>query len=138
LGSAGISNLKFQIWKSQRDGFVVVGLEAIAFSVAQRFINLADVAVARGIDPDKYAIGLGQSYVHELLGLSPLCRSFDVRRYEEILRANGMANLNDSEFCDPAPWHIEAPFVYAGTRNHRRQYLNRQNEVPVATSGAGL
>jgi hypothetical protein len=37
-----------------------------------------------------------------------------------------------------ATWHIVAPFVYAGTRNHGRQYLNLQNEVPVVASGAGL
>jgi hydroxymethylglutaryl-CoA synthase len=38
----------------------MVGLEALAFSVPQHFISLADLAVARGIDPDKYTVGLGQ------------------------------------------------------------------------------
>ncbi|HZF40665.1 MAG TPA: hydroxymethylglutaryl-CoA synthase [Blastocatellia bacterium] len=49
----------------------------------------------------------------------------DVRRYEEILEANGVADFNDSKVCDPDVWHIEGPFVYTGARNHQRQYLNR-------------
>jgi hydroxymethylglutaryl-CoA synthase len=109
----------------------MVGLEALAFSVPQRVISLADLAVARGVDPDKYIVGLGQremsiaapcedtvtlaagagwrllrdfdidpgsiallivgtetgvdhskpvaSYVHELLGLSSQCRSFEIK-----------------------------------------------------------
>jgi Hydroxymethylglutaryl-coenzyme A synthase N terminal len=38
----------------------MVGLEALAFSVPQYYINLTDLAVARGIDPGKYTVGLGQ------------------------------------------------------------------------------
>jgi hydroxymethylglutaryl-CoA synthase len=58
----------------------------------------------------------------------------DVHRYEEILEANGLADFNDSEVCDPAIWHIEGPFVYAGTHSHQRQYLNRETGTPAMTS----
>ncbi|HZF40267.1 MAG TPA: hypothetical protein VE715_15680, partial [Blastocatellia bacterium] len=47
----------------------------------------------------------------------------DVRRYEEILEANGAADLNDSKVCDPNVWRIDGPFVYLGVRNHQRQYV---------------
>lgn len=62
----------------------------------------------------------------------------DVHRYEEILEANGLADFNDSEVCDPAIWHIEGPIVYAGTRGHQRQYLNRETGTPAMASSAGL
>jgi hypothetical protein len=51
----------------------------------------------------------------------------DVPRYEEILEANGAADLNDSKVCDPDLWRVEAPFVYTGARNHQRQYRLREN-----------
>jgi hydroxymethylglutaryl-CoA synthase len=38
----------------------MIGLEALAFSVPQYFINLTNLAGARGIDPAKYTSGLGQ------------------------------------------------------------------------------
>jgi hydroxymethylglutaryl-CoA synthase len=53
----------------------------------------------------------------------------DVRRYEEILEANGAADLNDSKVCDPSAWRIEGPFVYAGVRNHQRQYIKGKKNV---------
>jgi hydroxymethylglutaryl-CoA synthase len=37
-----------------------VGIEAIAFHSPQHYIDLADLAKARGVDPDKYIKGLGQ------------------------------------------------------------------------------
>lgn len=37
-----------------------IGLEAIAFHTTRHFIDLADLAIARNIEPDKYTIGLGQ------------------------------------------------------------------------------
>lgn len=37
-----------------------VGIEAIAFHGPQHYIELADLAQARGVDPDKYTKGLGQ------------------------------------------------------------------------------
>jgi hydroxymethylglutaryl-CoA synthase len=48
----------------------------------------------------------------------------DVRRYEEILKANGMADFNDSTVCDPDVWRIDGPFLYTGARNHQRQYVS--------------
>lgn len=38
-----------------------VGIEAIAFHGPQHYIELADLANARGVDPDKYTKGLGQT-----------------------------------------------------------------------------
>jgi len=38
-----------------------VGIEAIAFHGPQHYIELADLAKARGVDPDKYTKGLGQA-----------------------------------------------------------------------------
>jgi len=37
-----------------------VGIEAIAFHCPEHYIELADLANARGVDPDKYLKGLGQ------------------------------------------------------------------------------
>lgn len=37
-----------------------VGIEAIAFHCPEHYIELADLANARGVDPDKYIKGLGQ------------------------------------------------------------------------------
>lgn len=37
-----------------------VGIEAIAFHSPQHYIELADLAKARGVDPDKFTKGLGQ------------------------------------------------------------------------------
>ena len=37
-----------------------VGIESIAFHSPQHYIELADLAQARGVDPDKYIKGLGQ------------------------------------------------------------------------------
>jgi len=37
-----------------------VGIETIAFHSSQHYIELADLANARGVDPDKFTIGLGQ------------------------------------------------------------------------------
>ncbi|MEJ2703476.1 MAG: hydroxymethylglutaryl-CoA synthase family protein [Sedimentisphaerales bacterium] len=37
-----------------------IGIEAIAFHSPHHYIELADLAKARGVDPDKYAKGLGQ------------------------------------------------------------------------------
>ena len=37
-----------------------VGIEAIAFHSPQHYIDLADLANARGVDPDKFTKGLGQ------------------------------------------------------------------------------
>ena len=37
-----------------------VGIEAVAFHCPQNYIDLADLAEARNIDPDKYTKGLGQ------------------------------------------------------------------------------
>jgi len=37
-----------------------VGIEAIAFHCPEHYIELADLAKARGVDPDKYTKGLGQ------------------------------------------------------------------------------
>ncbi len=37
-----------------------VGLEAIAFDIPEHYINLHDLALARGIDPAKFTKGLGQ------------------------------------------------------------------------------
>lgn len=37
-----------------------VGIEAIAFHSPQHYIELTDLAEARGVDPDKYTKGLGQ------------------------------------------------------------------------------
>jgi hydroxymethylglutaryl-CoA synthase len=51
----------------------------------------------------------------------------DVPRYEEILEANGAADLNDSKVCDPDLWRVEGLFIYAGARNHQRQYLLRED-----------
>jgi hydroxymethylglutaryl-CoA synthase len=48
----------------------------------------------------------------------------DVRRYEEILKANDMADFNDSTVCDPGVWRIDGPFLYTGARNHQRQYVS--------------
>ncbi|MDR3607165.1 MAG: hydroxymethylglutaryl-CoA synthase [Oligoflexia bacterium] len=108
-----------------------VGIEAIAFDVPHLYLDLAELAQARGVDPAKYTRGLGQrqmavassgddtvalavgagrrlfeqfqidresvgllivgtetsvdqskpvsSYVHEHLGLSPQCRSFETK-----------------------------------------------------------
>jgi hydroxymethylglutaryl-CoA synthase len=53
----------------------------------------------------------------------------DVRRYEEILEANGVADLNDSKVCDPDDWHVGGPFVYAGAHNHQRQYISRSSTI---------
>lgn len=37
-----------------------VGLEAISFDVPEHFLNLEDLARARGVDPGKFLLGLGQ------------------------------------------------------------------------------
>ncbi len=37
-----------------------IGLEAIALDVPQYYLNMSDLAHARGIDPQKYLVGLGQ------------------------------------------------------------------------------
>ena len=58
-------------------------------------------------------------------------KRLDVRRYEEILDANGVADLNDSKVCDPDIWRVDGPFVYAGARNHQRQYVRRDTEAPT-------
>lgn len=39
---------------------MAIGLEAIAFDIPEFFIDMQDLAKARGIDPDKYTIGIGQ------------------------------------------------------------------------------
>lgn len=108
-----------------------IGIDALAFSGPDAYLALADLARARGVDPDKYTIGLGQHsmaiaspcedpvtmavqagqsalkkfeidpdeigtlivgtetgidhskpvavYVHELLGLSQNCRTFETK-----------------------------------------------------------
>jgi hydroxymethylglutaryl-CoA synthase len=53
----------------------------------------------------------------------------DVRRYEGILEANRVAGLNDSKVCDTDVWRVGGPFVYAGTRNHQRQYVSRSSAI---------
>jgi hydroxymethylglutaryl-CoA synthase len=55
----------------------------------------------------------------------------DVRRYEEILEANGVADFNDSTVCDPDVWRVDGPFVYAGAHNHQRQYVRGGTEAPA-------
>lgn len=85
----------------------MVGLEALAFSVPQHFINLTDVAIARGIDPDMYTLGLGQ---REMSVATP-CE-------DAVTLAAGAGRQllsNDSEACDPAIWRIEGPFVHRHT-----------------------
>lgn len=37
-----------------------IGLEAISFAIPEHFIDMVDLAKARGVDPNKYTIGLGQ------------------------------------------------------------------------------
>ncbi|MFQ3280636.1 MAG: hydroxymethylglutaryl-CoA synthase, partial [Reinekea sp.] len=37
-----------------------IGLEAIAFHTSRHYIDLSDLAIARGIEPEKFTIGLGQ------------------------------------------------------------------------------
>lgn len=39
---------------------IQVGLEAIALDIPENFIDLTDLAQARGVDPSKYTVGLGQ------------------------------------------------------------------------------
>ncbi|MCI1219597.1 MAG: hydroxymethylglutaryl-CoA synthase [Bifidobacterium sp.] len=38
-----------------------VGIDRIAFSTPNRYLDLVDLAHARGVDPNKYLIGIGQS-----------------------------------------------------------------------------
>ncbi len=38
-----------------------VGIEAITFHSSKTYLDLRDLAAARGVDPDKYTIGIGQS-----------------------------------------------------------------------------
>lgn len=37
-----------------------IGLEAIAFDIPEYYIDLAELAKARGVDPNKYTMGIGQ------------------------------------------------------------------------------
>ncbi len=37
-----------------------IGIDAISFYTSRYFIDLATLATARGVDPDKYSVGLGQ------------------------------------------------------------------------------
>jgi hydroxymethylglutaryl-CoA synthase len=37
-----------------------IGLEAISFDIPKHYLNMSDLAYARGVDPAKYLIGLGQ------------------------------------------------------------------------------
>jgi hydroxymethylglutaryl-CoA synthase len=48
----------------------------------------------------------------------------DVPQYEEMLEATGQADLNEATVCDPAVWGNSGLFLYAGTRNHQRQYIS--------------
>jgi len=107
-----------------------VGIESVGLYVPRYCVHLADLAQARGVDPDKYMVGLGQErmgvpppgedvvtmganaarealasvdaqaidtlmfatesgidqskaaaiYVHNLLGLSPNCKSFEIKQ----------------------------------------------------------
>jgi hydroxymethylglutaryl-CoA synthase len=43
------------------------GIDRISFYTAQYFLNLKTLAVSRGVDPDKYTIGIGQ----EKMGIPP-------------------------------------------------------------------
>ena len=38
-----------------------VGIEAIAIAVPQRYLDIEDLAIARGVAPAKYTVGLGAS-----------------------------------------------------------------------------
>lgn len=44
-----------------------VGIDAISFYTPRYYIDLKDLAEARGVDPDKYYLGIGQ----ELMGIAP-------------------------------------------------------------------
>lgn len=37
-----------------------IGLEAIAFDIPKHFIDMTELAKARGVDPEKYTVGIGQ------------------------------------------------------------------------------
>ncbi len=42
---------------------IKVGIDTIAFYTSQYFLALSQLAAARGVDPNKYAVGLGQHYM---------------------------------------------------------------------------
>ena len=40
---------------------ISVGIDRISFATPHYYLNLTDLANARGIDPNKFTIGIGQS-----------------------------------------------------------------------------
>ena len=38
-----------------------IGIDRVGFATTSLFLDLKDLAVARGVDPNKYLIGIGQS-----------------------------------------------------------------------------
>ena len=38
-----------------------IGIEAIAYDIPEHYIDMNDLALARGVEPAKYTVGIGQT-----------------------------------------------------------------------------
>ena len=91
-----------------------VGIEAIAVAIPRRYLALEDLAVARGVAPAKYTIGLGAREM-SVADPSEDTVALDITEYERI-----MGLPRELAISTEAP---PGTFLFAGVRDDRRTYV---------------